>query len=159
MTSSPHAIRISFRKEDFQFAVQRPLWPVALGAVLVGEAVCLATRQAPILDRVFILPAAVLSLCAATLWVMSRLYTLRIGPDGIGWHDFWRHRRQTPWSAIRRARVVNVLGLQYLLLRTDRGRTTVWIPLFVTHYPQLRDLLVTYTDRALAMQERLIDVE
>lgn len=158
MMTQPQAVRISFRREDFQIDYERPFWPVAAATLLLAESLSLLPGTSPVPHLLFIVPALVLGFCAAALWAMARWYRLRVGPDGIDWHDLWLQPRHTRWSSIENSQRVNILGLEYLRLQTTQSPWAIWVPLFVTRYAQLRDLLVTYAETSQQLDSRLDEV-
>ena len=150
-----NVIPLSFRREDFRVAMGRPFWPVCIGALLASEALQILPGTASLHVLVFVVPIAVIVLCALILMLMAMLYRVEVGPEGIHCYDVWSRPRHASWSTITRARMVRLFGLDYLVIHSQDRRRPLWIPMFVSRDHLFRDMLITYTDATHGLQQKL----
>jgi hypothetical protein len=70
--------------------------------------------------------------------LLAALYRVYVLDDGVRGYTAWGTYRTLRWPEIERVRPVNLLGLRYLRVWSDRGGPTVWVPLFLADLPGFR---------------------
>lgn len=148
-------IRISVRHEDFRVDLARPFIPVAIGALVASELFFILRGTSSLQMLLIGVPVAVMLTCGAILMLMCLRYKFEVGPEGIDSFDFLRRVHRTPWDAVQSIQFFSLFGLDYLVVRVEGHRRALWIPLFVTRYELLRDLLVTYADASHRLADKL----
>ncbi|QDU37627.1 hypothetical protein Mal4_19420 [Maioricimonas rarisocia] len=140
--ASDHVMHISFRREEFRMAFEKPFRVVFLASLLVVEPICIVSCGivSPIVILAW-LPLLTGMLAAIAVMVLSALFRFEVGPNGIECYDFWCQPQSTGWSEIRSVSTVSLLGLTYLCLHRDDNLRSIWVPAFVDREAQFDELL------------------
>ncbi len=136
---------ISFRKEDFHVSFAQPFTLVFLCALTLSEVMFLFSENNSLQVLLLILPMVVVVLCTLAVAFMCVKFKFVIGPDGIDCYDFWGRAHQASWGNICHYQSVSLLGLDYLKIDI-KGDRAIWLPLFVSRFTVLEELLETYTE-------------
>lgn len=143
--ASDQVMRISFRREEFRMAFEKPFRVVFLSSLLVVEPICIVYCgiENPIVILAW-LPLLTGMLAAIAVLLLSTLFRFEIGPRGIACYDFWCHPQSTSWDEIGNVSTFSLLGLTYLRLHPREEGRTIWVPAFVDREPQFDELLQTH---------------
>ncbi|WP_437201776.1 hypothetical protein [Planctomicrobium sp. SH664] len=155
LASRKEFLRFSVRHEDFHVSIQRPMLAVATIALAVTETMLLTMGHYHPVLLLLVLPPSVLGLCYALLKLLGLQYRFEVGPDGIDRYSWLLLKRHTSWDEIKEVHPIRVAGLDYLVVRGRREKERFWIPLFVTRYDLLRDLLLLYAGRMHRLDDKL----
>jgi hypothetical protein len=130
-----------------------PFWQLLIAMLVVGQAFYWALLGITTLvdviafDSTFLAGAsigvAVLTslICSvimvpAAAWVKFAL-PVRVSADGFTCPNGFGKLVTVPWESIRDVRPFTVPGLPYLVVKTDRTRFKLWLPLFMREMPEL----------------------
>jgi len=135
--------RISFRREDFRLSFTKPFFTIFVIALLLAEAICLATDHCSFAVTLVILPSLVFVLCSLLMGFLRLRLRFEVGPNGIDCVDMW-YRSHCGWDEIHQFQLISLFGLSYLKVAVSHNKA-MWVPLFVNRSEMLEDLLLTYT--------------
>jgi hypothetical protein len=139
MPTEDHTYRIPFVRLFLAMLVvgQSVFWlfmglALLLGVVIPGGRITLGA------EFVGMVAASVIStllMAPAALWMKLAL-PVRVSPDSFSCPNGFGKMVTVPWGAIRDVKSFNLPGMPYLLVRTDRTRLKLWLPLFLREMPE-----------------------
>ena len=97
-----------------------------------------------------------LPLVLSLTFVVVRMFPTIVTSERLSDYSFWGRRRTVEWEQITAAKLVNVLGLQYVRLRTDDGRSPVWVGLFLRDFEGFRQLVLAFAPEGNAFRDFLV---
>jgi hypothetical protein len=73
---------------------------------------------------------------APAFWVYVRRLVVKVSPEGLTCSNGFGKLVTVPWEGISRVRPLILPGFPYLLVKTDRTRLWLWLPLFLKRMPE-----------------------
>ena len=151
-------LRISLRSEAFRIRFEEPFRAVFGFALMGAVGWFLTNGVTDYLILGLMVPVATGVLSAISIEILRWGYLFTVGPEGLTCLNFWGLRKTIPWRTMRRVRQFQLFGLAYLRIEADPQRSDIWLPLFVTRYELLVDLIGAHVDEyhPLAQQLKLV---
>jgi hypothetical protein len=140
MSIEHHTYRIPFLRLFVAMLVtgQVAIWLV-FGVILLADVVVFGVNVAVGGQLIGMVAASVLSsvlMAPAAVWMQFAL-PVRVSANHFACPNGFGKMVTVPWASIQEVRPFTIPGLPYLVVKTDRTRVKLWLPLFLRQLPEL----------------------